>query len=200
MVQTVDTDLNQAVKARYQAREVAAMIRLMRDGVAVPYLRLAECVDLMVDVLSDMDLHHAAAEGSIKTGLRVSLANSSQDHLIVTAAASFWNELNMREKVNAAVAEVRAGVQVVRLRWCVNDIRRLIRSYPPHQHVDTILAALGEDTALEDGEKPYEEADQGSDAGAASDPSQWSDAEDYREQDWRASVEAFVSSLGASRG
>ena len=54
VVQTVNTYRNQAVKARYQAREVAAMIRLMRDGVAVHYLRLAECVDLMVDVLSDM--------------------------------------------------------------------------------------------------------------------------------------------------
>ena len=36
VAQTVDTDLNQAVKVRYQAREAAAMIRLMRGGVAVP--------------------------------------------------------------------------------------------------------------------------------------------------------------------
>ena len=82
-MQTVDTDLNQAVKARYQAREAAAMIRLMRDGVAVPYLRPVECADLMVEVLSDMGLRHDAADGNIETGLRVSLDNSSQDHLIV---------------------------------------------------------------------------------------------------------------------
>ena len=44
---------------------------------------------------------------------------------------------------------------------------------------------------MEDGEKPYEEADQGSDVGAASDPSQWSDTDDYRELDWSASVEAL---------
>ena len=68
VVQTVDTDLNQAVKARYQAREAAAMVRLMRDGVAVPYLRPTECVDLVVKVLSDMGLHHNAADGNIKTG------------------------------------------------------------------------------------------------------------------------------------
>ena len=36
VVQTVYTDLNQAVKARYQALDVAAMIRLIRGGVAVP--------------------------------------------------------------------------------------------------------------------------------------------------------------------
>ena len=97
----------------------------------------------------------------------------------------------MRQKVNAAVAEVRAEVDEGRLKWCFNAIRRLIRAYPPHQDVDTILEALGEDTALENGEKPYEATDQGSDAGAASDQSQWSDAEDYREQDWSASVEAL---------
>jgi len=33
---TVDTDLNQAVKARYQAVEAAAMVRFMRDGVCRP--------------------------------------------------------------------------------------------------------------------------------------------------------------------
>ena len=89
-MQTVDTDFHQAVKERYQAREVAAMIRLMKDGVAVPYLRPTECVDLMVEVLSDMGLHHNAADGNIKTGLRVSLDNSSQDHLVVREAATFW--------------------------------------------------------------------------------------------------------------
>ena len=44
---------------------------------------------------------------------------------------------------------------------------------------------------MEGGGKPYDEADQGSDDGAASDPSQWSDAEDYRKQGWSASVEAL---------
>ena len=77
-------------------------------------------------------------------------------------AATFWEELNMRQKVNAAVAEVRAEVQEGRLTWCYNDIRRLIWPYPRHQHVGGILAALGEDTALEDAEKPYEDAEQGS--------------------------------------
>jgi hypothetical protein len=36
VVQTVDTDLNQAMKARHQALEAAALVRRIRDGVAVP--------------------------------------------------------------------------------------------------------------------------------------------------------------------
>ena len=111
VVQTVDTDLSQAVKARYQALEAAALVRLMRDGIAVPHLAPVDCVDLMVEVLSDMSLHHAVADGNIKTGLRVPLDSSSHDHFIVREATTFWKELDMRRKVNAAVAEVREEVR-----------------------------------------------------------------------------------------
>ena len=44
---------------------------------------------------------------------------------------------------------------------------------------------------MEEGEKPYEEEGEGSDAGAAFGPSQWSDAEDYGAQDWSAAVAAL---------
>ena len=45
---------------------------------------------------------------------------------------------------------------------------------------------------MEDGEKPYEEKDEGSDRGAASEPSQWSDEPSQDgSQDFRASVEAL---------
>ena len=97
-VQTVDTDLNQAVKARYQALEAAAVVRLMRDGVAVPHLAPMDCVDLLVEVLSGMSLHHAVADGNIKTGLRLPLDSSSHDHFIDREAATFWRELNIHKK------------------------------------------------------------------------------------------------------
>ena len=71
----------------------------------------------MVEVLSDMSLHHAAAEGYVKTGLRVSLDDSSQDHFIVREAATFWKELDMRKKVSSTVAEVREEVKQGRLTW-----------------------------------------------------------------------------------
>ena len=143
VAQTVDTDLNQAVKARYQALEAAALVRLMRDGIAVPHLTPVDCVDLMVEVLSDMSLHHVVAGGNIKTGLRVPLDSSDHDHFIVQEAAIFWKELNMRQKVNAAAAEVREEVKQGRVSWCLTDIKRLILAYPRHKHVDAALADLG---------------------------------------------------------
>jgi len=149
-----------------------------------------ECVDLMVEVLSDMSLHHAAAEGYVKTGLRVSLDDSSQDCFIVREAATFWKELDVRKKVSSTVAEVREEVKQGRLTWCYNDIRRLTRPYPRHKHVGDALATLGEDTALEEEEQPYEDEEQGSDAGAESNASQWSDAGGYEAEDWSAAVAA----------
>ena len=157
MTQTVDTDLNQPIKARYTAAEAAAMIRLMRDGAGVPALSHKDCVDLMVEVSSGMPLHHAAADGYVKTGLRVSLDESSQGHFIVRESATFWKELGMRKKVNSAVAEVREEVAQGRLTWCYTGCTRLIRPYPKHKHVDDVLANLGEDTVLEDKGNTYED-------------------------------------------
>ena len=190
VVHTVCTDLNQAVKARYQALKVAARVRRMRDGSTVPHLKPAECVDIMVEVLSDMDLHHVAADGCVKTGLRVHLDDSSQDHFIVREAGTFWKELNMRTKVNSAVAEVREEVKSGRLSWSFTDIRRLIRPYPKHKHADDVLENIGEDTALEQGELPYEDDGQGSDAGTESGGSNWSGADGYEAEDWSAAVAA----------
>ena len=150
MVQTVDADLNQAVKARYQALVVAALIRKLRDGSTVPHLKPSACVDIMVEVLSNMDLHHAVADGCVKTGLRVHLYDSSQDRFIVREAGDFCKELNMRMKVNSAVAEVREEVKSGRLNWCFTDMRRLIQPYPKHKHADDVLGNIGEDTALEE--------------------------------------------------
>jgi hypothetical protein len=150
-----------------------------------------DCVGLVVEVLSDMSLHYAVADGNVKTGLRVSLDDSSQGHFIVREAGAFWKGLDMRKKVNSAVAEVREEVRQRRMCWCFNDIRRLIRPYPRHKHVDDVFKNIVEDTALEEGEQPNKDEEQGSDSGAPSEASKWSDAEDYEAEGWNAAVEAL---------
>ena len=57
--------------------------------------------------------------------------------------------------------------------------------------MDDVLANLGVDAALGEGEQPYEDEEQGSDAGAESDASQWSDAGGYEAEDWSAAVAAL---------
>ena len=62
VAQTPDTDLNQHVKREYTDRETGELLRQMRDGIVVPQLRQEECIDIMVDVLSNVELHLNAAK------------------------------------------------------------------------------------------------------------------------------------------
>ena len=64
-----------------------------------------QCIDIMVEVMSNIGLHLAAADGYLKTGMTVAL-DGTQDSFIVREAGHFWKEFGMREKINAAVAEV----------------------------------------------------------------------------------------------
>ena len=90
----------------------------MRDGISVPRCGPQQCIDMMHDVLTNMSLHYNAAEGYIKTGMNVAL-DGSQDQFIVREAGVFWQELQMRAKINSAVAEVREEVAAGRLGWSV---------------------------------------------------------------------------------
>ena len=97
VAQTPDTDLNQHVKREYTDRETGELLHQMREGIVVPQLRQEECLDIMVDVLSNMALHLHAAKGYLKTGLTVDL-DGLQDQEIVREAGQFWTELGMRAK------------------------------------------------------------------------------------------------------
>jgi hypothetical protein len=144
--------------------ETAEFLRQMRNGVCVPRCIPEQCIDIGVAVLSNISLHVHAAEGYLKTGMTVSL-DGSQDILIVREAGDFWKELGMRQKINFAVAEVRAEARAGRLRWTFANVQRLIRPFPKHKRVDAVLAKMEEDTSLPDGETPWaaEECDAGED-------------------------------------
>ena len=82
-----------------------------------------------------------------------------QDQFIVREAGDFWKELGMREKINSAVAEVREEARAGRLRWSFADVQRLITPYPKRPKVDAVLARLGDDTWIEEGDSKYEDED-----------------------------------------
>ena len=126
----------------------------------MPQLRQEECLDIMVDVLSNMALHLHAAKGYLKTGLTVDL-DGLQDQEIVREAGQFWTELGMRAKINSAVAEIREEHKSKRLKWNVEDVQRIIRPYPKHKEVDAVLAKMEDDTWIPEGECAYGEEGEG---------------------------------------
>ena len=155
VAQTPDTDLNQHVRRQYVATESFELLRQMRAGVPVPVCKHEQCVDMMVEVMSNLELHLQAAGGYKKTGLRVKL-DGTEDDQIVREAQDFWNELGMRRKIDAAVAEVREEVQAGRLKWTFRDVQRLIRPYPARKEVDRLIEKMHDDTWIVEGEATYE--------------------------------------------
>ena len=71
----------------------------------------------------------------------------------------------MRDNVNSAVAEVRDEFAAGRLSWTRGNVQRLILPYPKRKEVDAILARIDDDTHLEEGECPFEDAADGEDVG-----------------------------------
>ena len=158
VAQPVDTDLNQHVKRFYMALETRALLQKMQDGHRVPQLSRQECIDIMVEVLSERQLHLDAAKGFIKTGIRVPL-DGSQDIEICREAFHLWSEGGLREKVNSAVADVREECRREKdgLKWSYDDVFRLVHPYEERRAVDLVLEALGEETMGEDGQGDEEE-------------------------------------------
>ena len=160
VAQTPDTDLNQHVKREYTNRETGDLLRQMRDGIVVPQLRQEDCIDIMVDVVSNMELHLNAAKGYLRTSMTVDL-DGLQDQEIVREAGVFWAELGMRAKINSAVKEIREEHSAGRIGWNVEDIKRIIKPYPADKKVDAILRKMEDDTWIPEGECVYAEEGEG---------------------------------------
>ena len=135
MAPTPDTDLNQHVRREYGVREARRLIDKMRDGDVVPQLTHEECMELMLEVLSDPGLHARASEGYKKTGQSIDL-HGKEDGLICREAATFWNDettdgfVNMRPRVDVELAAVADEIRSGGLTWCQRDVLRLITPYP----------------------------------------------------------------------
>ena len=180
VAQPVDTDLNQHVKRLYIALETRALVLQMALGKHVPRLRRAECADLMVSVLSNLQLHVDAAEGFLKVGIRAPL-DKSGDLEICREAAQLWEAGGLRAKVDAAVAEVREECRKGRLKWSYNDIQRLIHEYEKNKASDAVLNALGEEVlgpepGHEESEEEGEEAEGDEEGDEEAEEADWEEA------------------------
>jgi len=150
VAQTCDTDLNEHVRRGYGNRESRLLIEKMRRGDKVPSLTHEECMLMMLEVLSDPEVHAKASAGFKKVGQSIDL-RGGEDALVCREAGTFWNErttdnhLTMRPKLNAELAAVAGELSAGGITWCQRDVRRLITPYPPRPHTDRILERLGDD-------------------------------------------------------
>jgi len=148
--QTPDTDLNEHVRREYGRKEARLLLEKMRSGQVVPKLTHEECMLLMLEVLSDPELHRRASEGYKKVGQSIDLYGR-EDEMVCREAGTFWNEEttdkfpSMRPKIDAELAAVADELQSGGITWCERDVLRLITPYPGRPAVDRVLQNVGED-------------------------------------------------------
>ena len=86
----------------------------MRDGAVVPQLRQEDCIDIMVDVVSNMQPHLNAAKGYLRTGMTVDL-DGLQDEEVVREAGVLMGRARDAYPHNSAVqGSIRAPQRLSR--------------------------------------------------------------------------------------
>ena len=145
MSQTPDTDSNEHVRGRYGNK------KKMRMGLTVPSLTHGQCLTLMLEVLSDLDLHRHPAQGYKTVWQSIDL-HGREDALIVREAGECWREetsnkrhSSMRPWLNGEIAAVAGHYDAGDIAWNMHDVKRLICTCPANRQVDNIVKHLGED-------------------------------------------------------
>ena len=71
-------------------------------------------------------------------------------------AKDFWCELDMRKKINSAVAEVEASYHAGRLPWTYATVQSLITPYPRRGKLDVLKIGQGDEATPDADGVPWE--------------------------------------------
>ena len=161
ILQTNDTDHHEHVRKRFielQTQRLITKTRMQGGGMAD--LDLRENIDIMIRVMSDLDLHLTATAGYLRTGTTNAL-NGDQDTMIKMEAAGFWKEMDMRTAVNAAVADAKRRCIDGEIPWTYAAIMKEIKPYPNKHCLHVILPGQEDEATIDpDGRKWDEEEPQ----------------------------------------
>ena len=138
VAQTNDTDLHLWVRKRFIDLHTGRMIKkARRAGGGMVDLTMEEHRGIMIEVTSEKELHLRASRGFKYTGTTVAL-DGSEDNSMCREAADVWNELNVRQRINSAVAEAEAKHKDGTLRWTYGTVQSLITPFPRRGHLDVL--------------------------------------------------------------
>ena len=150
VAQTNDTDHHAHVRKSFIEKQTELMIRKGRTmGGGMIDLTREENIDIMIEVMSDVNLHLRAARGYKYTGADVALLDDNEDAMICREAGTFWREMNMRKEINTAVADVKQKWDDGLLKWNYKSVRAYLPDYPRKGQLDVPLPGQ-EDEATPD--------------------------------------------------
>jgi hypothetical protein len=161
ILQTNDTDHHEHVRKRFIEKQTQRLITKTRmQGGGMADLDLRENLDIMITVMSDLDLHLMATAGYLRTGTTNAL-NGDQDFEIKNEALVFWKEMDMRTAVNAAVADAKRRCKNGEIPWEYAAIMKEIKPYPNKHCLGVLLPGQEDEATIDpDGRKWDEEEPQ----------------------------------------
>ena len=167
-----------------------------------------ENIDIMIEVMSDLNLHLKACRGFKYTGTTVAL-DGTEDAKICREAKDFWGELGMRKIIDSAVAEVEDEYKAGRLPWNYKTVQSLITPYPRTGHLDVVKVGQEDEAtpdpdgvawAVEEDESEAGEEDEAAKAG--DDDGEDKQVLDFDPADWvhgEAAIQNHASDADVSR-
>lgn len=156
VAQTNDTDHHQHVRKRFIDKQTALVIsKARRAGGGLVDLTKEENIDIMIEVMSDPELHLRASRGYKYTGTMVAL-DGSEDKLICREAKDFWIESKMRQKIDSAVADVKEKYHAGLLPWNYATVQSLITPYPRKGCLDVLRPGQEDESTPDPDGLPWE--------------------------------------------
>ena len=184
VAQTNDTDHHQWVRKRFIELQTARLIRKARQrGGGLVDLTREENIDIMIEVQSDLELHLKACQGYKYTGTTVALDGTEDDMMICREARIFWDENNMRQKINAAVADVETRYNAGQLPWTWATVKSLIGAYPRRGQLDVLLPGQDDEATADPDGVPWEPQRREAQDGADSSPDEACKSQDEEAAD-----------------
>jgi len=93
--------------------------------------------------------------------------DGSEDNSMCREAADVWNELNVRQRINSAVAEAEAKHKDGTLRWTYGTVQSLITPFPRRGHLDVLQVGQEDEATPEPDGVPWDVAGSGGEVGEA---------------------------------
>ena len=197
VAQTNDTELHKPMRKEFSALQEALVLeKTLASGGGLKECTHEENVMILASVFSDERLHLQACKGYKTTGTTVAF-DGSEDELIGNDARKFWDELDMRAKINRELSDLKKRYDAGNLKWNYENVQKEVIPYPKHGKYDHEPEGM-EDEAVESAvaeeEKPWEEEESDADVAASEaedaedgetepfDPSDWVDPEEAREK------------------
>ena len=156
VAQTNDTDHHLWVRKRFIEIQTDRLIRKARGrGGGLVDLTREENIDIMIEVMSDLDLHLKACKGYKYTGTTVAF-DGTEDSMICREAKEFWEEREMRQKIDAAVADVECKYRAGALPWTWENVKSLIGQYPRRGQLDVLKPGQDDEATPDPDGVPWE--------------------------------------------